>query len=171
MLRNNFSQLIQQKSFWADFVLAALLIGPIMAPFLVTWDIWGPSQVGRLIYTMGAYVCPQPIQAVPIAQGALMAVCMRCYGTLLGFLLLRLWFAIDHGSSWFWLPRYGMRGLIPFTILIMMYAAEFAGQVAGFWSFRNDVVLVAGLLTGIGLGLLFIPILHTNQVTKTAVFA
>jgi hypothetical protein len=91
-----------------------------------------------------------------------MAVCMRCYGTVLGLLLTRLLYAADSGTGRLWLARYGPRALPIFAGLIFTYAAEFAGQVAGLWSFNNLAVTVAGLITGTGLGLMFHPALQSQ---------
>ncbi len=144
----------------ADAVLVALLSGPLAAPFLQAWGLLVPRTVAGIIYTMGGYVCPQPAMAVPLAGSAIMAVCMRCYGTVLGLLLTRLWYAGDGGAGRAWLPQYGLRALPIFALLIFSYAAEFAGQVAGLWGFSNLVTTLAGLVTGVGLGLMFHPILQ-----------
>jgi uncharacterized membrane protein len=109
---------------------------------------------------MGMFVCPQPAQGLALYDGHIMAVCMRCYGTVLGLLLTRLLYAADAGAGRIWLPRYGLRGLLIFATLIGAYAAEFAGQVAGWWGFDNLVATAAGLITGAGLGLMFHPMLQ-----------
>jgi hypothetical protein len=95
-----------------------------------------------------------------------MAVCMRCYGTVLGLLLTRLLYAASAGDGDIWLPRYGLRALPIFAALILAYAAELAGQVFGWWGFDNLVVTVAGLISGAGLGLMFHPMLQ-GQSTAT----
>ena len=74
--------------------------------------------------------------------------------------LTRLLYAADAGAARIWLPRYGLRALPLFAVLIFSYAAEFAGQVNGLWSFDNLVVTAAGLMTGVGLGLMFHPLLQ-----------
>lgn len=106
---------------------------------------------------------PQPSLAVPLYHNNLMAVCMRCYGTVLGLLATRLWYAADGGAGRLWLPKYGLRALPIFALLIFTYAAEFAGQVAGLWGFDNTVTTIAGLITGVGLGLMFHPVLQARQ--------
>jgi uncharacterized membrane protein len=146
-----------RRGFLADAVLVALLLGPLAAPFLSSAGLFAPRAVSGIIYTMGTFVCPQPALGVVLYDGALMAVCMRCYGVLAGMLLTRLLYAADGGAGRLWLPRYGPRALPIFGALIFAYAAEFAGQVAGLWRFDNVVVTVAGLITGIGLGLMFHP--------------
>lgn len=150
----------------ADAVLAALLLGPLAAPYLQAWPQPAPRLVSGIIFTMGSFVCPQPAQGLALYDTNIMAVCMRCYGTVLGLLLARLAYAADSGASRFWLPRYGLRGLPIFAALIFAYAAEFAGQVAGLWQFDNWLVTLAGLITGIGLGLMFHPILQ-RQVAES----
>lgn len=144
----------------ADTVLAAMLLGPLAAPFLQAWGLLVPRTVSGIIYTMGSFVCPQPERGVPLYDGYIMAVCMRCYGTVLGLLLTRLWYAADTGAGRAWLPRYGLRGLPIFALLIFTYAAEFAGQVFGLWRFDNTITTLAGLATGVGLGLMFHPFLQ-----------
>ncbi|MFL5805474.1 MAG: DUF2085 domain-containing protein [Roseiflexaceae bacterium] len=150
----------------ADVVLAALLLGPLAAPLLRAWGLPVPHMVSGIIYTMGTFVCPQPARSLPFSDGQIMAVCMRCYGTVLGLLATRLLFAADGGAAWIWLPRYGLRALPLFAALIFAYAAEFAGEVAGWWAFDNPIVTIAGLISGIGLGLMFHPILQ-RRLPKT----
>ena len=146
----------------ADIILAALLLGPLAAPFLAAWGLLVPRGVSGIIYAMGTFVCPQPARGLPLFDGQIMAVCMRCYGTVLGLLLTRLLYAAGGGLSRVWLPRYGQRALPLFAILIFAYAAELAGQVAGLWPFDNLIVTVAGLSTGAGLGLMFHPLLQDS---------
>src|SRR5215510_3870070 len=146
----------------ADIILAALLLGPLVAPFLAAWDSLIPRGVSGIIYTMGTFVCPHPARGLRLYDGQIMAVCMRCYATVLGLLLTRLLYAADVGAARIWLPRYGLRAIPLFAALVFAYAAEFAGQVAGLWSFDNLVVTAAGLITGVGLGLMFHPLLQNG---------
>jgi uncharacterized membrane protein len=151
---------LHRRGLIGDVVLAGLLLGPLAAPFLQGWGLLVPRTVSGIIYTMGMFVCPQPAQGLALYDGQIMAVCMRCYGTLLGLLLTRLLYAADAGNGRIWLPHYGLRALPIFTVLIFTYAAEFAGQVGGLWGFNNLVATAAGLITGAGLGLMFHPILQ-----------
>jgi uncharacterized membrane protein len=158
------------RSLIADIVLAGLLLGPLAAPLLWAWGLLIPREVSGIIYTMGTFVCPQPAQAVALYDGNLMAVCMRCYATVLGLLLTRLWYAAERRGilangrlSSFWLPRHGPRALPIFATMIFAYPAEFAGQVVGLWRFDSAVVTIAGLITGVGLGLMFHPVLHDRR--------
>jgi uncharacterized membrane protein len=144
----------------ADVALAGLLLGPLAAPFLQAWGLLAPRTVSGAIYTMGMFVCPQPAQGLALYDRQIMAICMRCYGTVLGLLLTRLLYAADAGAGRGWLPRYRLRALPIFAALSFTYVAEFAGQVAGLWGFNNLVVMAAGLITGAGLGLMFHPILQ-----------
>src|SRR4029453_5030823 len=74
----------------ADLVLAGLLLGPLAAPFLQSRGLLVPRTVSGTIYTMGSFVCPQPALGVALYHDQIMAVCMRCYGTVLGLLITRL---------------------------------------------------------------------------------
>jgi uncharacterized membrane protein len=161
-LSAHLSRPIRWRGLIADVVLAALLLGPLAAPLLPAWGLLVPRTVSGIISTMGTFVCPQPARAIALYDGSFMAVCMRCYGTVLGLLITRLAYAVDGGAGWLWLPRYGVRSLPLFAALIIAYAAEFAGQVAGLWRFDNAVVTSAGLLTGLGLGLMFHPLLQST---------
>jgi uncharacterized membrane protein len=160
-LANRIARPIHWRSLIADVGLAGLLLGPLAAPFLLAWGLLVPRTISGVIYTMGMFVCPQPAQGIALYDGQIMAVCMRCYGTVLGLLLTRLLYAADPGAGRSWLPRYGLRALPIFAALIFAYAAEFAGQVAGLWGFNNLLVTVAGLITGVGLGLMFHPMLQS----------
>ena len=152
----------------ADVVLAGLLLGPLTAPFLQAWGSPVPHTASGVVYTMGMFVCPQPAHGVILYGGQIMAVCMRCYGTVLGLLLTRLLYAAHGGEGRLWLPQYGVRGLPIFAGLIFTYAAEFAGQVAGLWEFNNLVATAAGLITGLGLGLMFHPPLQEQSAATGA---
>src|SRR5215212_8217060 len=103
-LSTHIARPLRWRALLADAVLAALLLGPLAAPFLRAW-VQPASAISGIIYTMGSFVCPQPAQAVPLYDNNLMAVCMRCYGTVLGLLLTRLLYAADAGTSRFWLPQ------------------------------------------------------------------
>jgi uncharacterized membrane protein len=154
---------LTRRGLIADLILAALLLGPLAAPFLAAWGLLAPRAVADIVYTMGTFVCPQPARGLPLYEGQIMAVCMRCYATVLGLLLTRLLYAVDGGVGRIWLSRYGLRGLPMFALLIFAYAFEYAGQVAGLWPFDNFAVTVAGLITGVGLGLLFHPLLQDSR--------
>jgi hypothetical protein len=151
---------LRWRTLIADAVLAALLLGPLAAPFLQAWGQLAPRTVSGVVYAMGSLVCPQPARGLALYEANIMAVCMRCYAAVLGLLLTRMLYAADAGASRFWLPRYGLRVLPIFAALIFAYVAEFAGQIAGLWVFDNLWVTVAGLITGVGLGLMFHPILQ-----------
>jgi hypothetical protein len=157
---SSLSRPIHWRGLIADVVLAGLLLGPLAAPFLQAWGGVAPRAISGIIYTMGAFVCPQPARAPSLYAGNTMAVCMRCYGTVLGLLLARLLYAADGGAGCLWLPRYGPRALSMFAALILAYAAELAGEVAGLWRFDGLIVTLAGLITGAGLGLMFHPMLQ-----------
>jgi uncharacterized membrane protein len=148
---------LAQRGLLADLVLVALLLGPLAAPFLAALGLLVPRSVSGVIYTMGTFVCPQPARGLPFYDGQIMAVCMRCYATVLGLLLTRLLYAADRGAGRVWLSHYGLRALPVFAALIFAYAAEFAGEVGGLWNFDNLAVTAAGLITGVELGLMFHP--------------
>jgi uncharacterized membrane protein len=156
-------QTIARRGVIADAVLAGLLLGPLAAPLLWAWGLLVPHTISGTIYTMGTFVCPQPARGLPIYDSQIMAVCMRCYGTVFGMLVTRLLYAADAGVGRFWLPRYGRRALPLFAALIFAYAAEFAGEVAGLWPFVNPIVTIAGLISGVGLGLMFHPVLQHQE--------
>jgi uncharacterized membrane protein len=164
-LATHIARPIHWRGLIADVVLAGLLLGPLAAPFLQAWGLLVPRTVSGIIYTMGMFVCPQPAQGLALYDGQIMAVCMRCYATVLGLLLTRLLYAADTDAGRGWLPDYGLRALPIFAVLIFAYAAEFAGQVLGWWGFNNLLVTAAGLITGVGLGLMFHPILQRQAAT------
>jgi uncharacterized membrane protein len=156
--------LLQRRGLIADIVLAGLLLGPLAAPLLQAWGLLVPHAVSGIIYTMGGFVCPQPASSAILYDGRMMAVCMRCYGALLGLLLTRLLYLAHGGTGRLWLPQYQLRGLPIFGALIFAYAAEYAGQLAGLWHFDQLIVTSAGLLTGVGLGLMFHPLLQAQKI-------
>src|SRR5206468_12013883 len=106
-LARRISRPIQWRGMIADVVLAGLLLGPLAAPFLQAWGLLVPRTVSGIIYTMGMFVCPQPAQGLALYDGQSMAICMRCYGTVLGLLLTPLRYTADAGAGRGWPPRYG----------------------------------------------------------------
>jgi uncharacterized membrane protein len=144
----------------ADVILAGLVSGPVAAPFLAAtgWPIL--PQIAHIIYFMGDHVCPQPDMALTLMPPYLMAVCMRCFGTLMGLVATRYWFSVDQGQSRYWLHHYGLPGLILTLGLCLVYPFELYAQVWGWWEYHNWVVTMFGLISGLGLGAYIMPLLH-----------
>lgn len=149
-------------SFIADFILSGMVIGPFAAPFLAALDIANIPIIANIIYFMGHHVCPQPEMGVALKPPFLMAVCMRCYGTVTGLLLTRLQYSVTDGKGCYWLHQYGWSGAAIASILMMAYPLEFAAEFFGWWGFNNYVVSLFGLITGLAWGLFTMPILHEN---------
>lgn len=154
------------RSAIADFVLAGMVVGPLFAPFLSASMLPLLPGIAAIIYTMGMHVCPQPDMGLALVPPFTMAVCMRCYGTVLGLLITRLVYA-NGGTGFYWLTQYGLLGAMLTSLLMMAYPAELAAQVVGLWNFNNYVVTLFGLITGVGIGLFFWPILHNQAKTLT----
>ncbi len=146
--------------FWADFLLGGMVVGPLVAPFLGASGWAFLPGIAGIIYFMGGHVCPQPEMGVGLASPFIMAVCMRCYGTVTGLLVTRLLFGMTGGRGVYWLCRYGWVGVGISSLLMMAYPLELAAEVLGWWGFNNYVVSVFGLVTGLGWGLFSMPILH-----------
>src|SRR5262245_45745757 len=112
------------RSLIVDSVLAGLLIGPPVVPLLAMSGLFPLRFVAGTVYMMGSYVCPQPAMGVPLAGGRIMPVCMRCYGTLLGLLAVRLLYVTAGAVGPWWLARYGWRGAMLMGLLILAYPCE-----------------------------------------------
>ncbi|MCJ8279684.1 MAG: DUF2085 domain-containing protein [Rivularia sp. ALOHA_DT_140] len=151
---------INPVSFIADFLLTGMVVGPIAAPFLAASGMPILPQIASIIYFMGHYVCPQPDMGIELASPFIMAVCMRCYGTVLGLFITRLLYIADNGKSFYWLHQYGWNGASIATVFMMAYPLEMAAQILGWWSFHNNLVTPFGLITGLAWGLFTMPILH-----------
>jgi uncharacterized membrane protein len=147
-------------SFAADFLLAGMVAGPLIAPFLAGVDLPGIAIVAQIIYFMGNHVCPQPEMGVALSPPLIMAVCMRCYGTVTGLFLTRMLYVMNRGEGPFWLHQYGWAGVAIASCLMAAYPIELAAQTFGMWSFDNAVVSAFGLVTGLAWGLHAMPILH-----------
>ncbi|NJN49789.1 MAG: DUF2085 domain-containing protein [Alkalinema sp. RL_2_19] len=147
-------------SFVADFLLSGMVVGPLIAPFLAGVQVPGVPIVAQIVYFMGQHVCPQPEMGVMLSPPFMMAVCMRCYGTVTGLLLTRMLYALDKGRSGYWLHQYGWWGVAIASVLMAAYPIELAMQTAGIWAFDNVVVTIFGLITGLAWGLHAMPILH-----------
>lgn len=147
----------------ADFLLTGMVIGPIAAPFLAASELLILPQIAKIIYFMGNHVCPQPHMGIELASPFIMAVCMRCYGTVMGLFATRLLYIADKGKAFYWLHQYGWNGAAIATVLMMAYPLEMAAQILGWWSFHNIVVVPFGLITGLAWGLFTMPILHGSK--------
>lgn len=150
---------INWKSAIADIVVAGMVVGPLFAPFLSASGLLLLPGIAGIIYAMGMHVCPQPDMGLALMPPFTMAVCMRCYGTVMGVLITRLLYAFS-GGGFYWLTQYGLLGATLTSLMMIAYPAELAAQVFGLWSFNNYVVTLFGLITGVGMGLFFMPILH-----------
>ncbi|TVP56945.1 MAG: DUF2085 domain-containing protein [Nodularia sp. (in: Bacteria)] len=155
-------------SFIADFLLVGMVFGPPIAPFLAASDVSLLGRIADIIYFMGNHVCPQPDMGLDLAPPFIMAVCMRCYGTVSGLLFTRLLYAVTGGKGFYWLSRYGWNGAALASVLMMAYPLELAAQVFGLWEFNNYLVTPFGLVTGLAWGLFTMPILHGWQHSKFA---
>lgn len=145
-----------------DFLLAGMVIGPLAAPILAASGLPLLPSIADIIYFMGAHVCPQPDMGVELASPYIMAVCMRCYGTVAGLLITRLLYGVTGGKGFYWLNQYGWSGVAIATVLMMAYPVELAAEVLGWWNFHNYVVTLFGLTTGLAWGLFTMPILHES---------
>lgn len=153
----------QYRRWIADLVLAALVVGPPLAPFLVAATIPLVPIIGQIIYWMGQHVCPQPDMGLVLAPPHLMAVCMRCYGTVAALWVTRLLVGRDRGQGIYWLAQYGTGGIVLACIMMLAYPAELAAQGWGWWPYNNFVVTPFGFVAGLGLGLLIMPWLYRDQ--------
>lgn len=158
---------IRWVSLIADFLLLGMVVGPLVAPFLAASGLPLLPVVGDIIYFMGRHVCPQPDMGVILASPHIMAVCMRCYGTVTGLLVTRLLYGVTGGRGFYWLSQYGWSGVAVASVLMMAYPLELAAQVLGWWSFHNYVVTPFGLVTGLAWGLFTMPILHGGRMNAT----
>jgi uncharacterized membrane protein len=150
-------------SFIADFLLLGMVVGPLAAPFLAASGLLILPGIAEIIYFMGRHVCPQPEMGMMLASPFLMAVCMRCYGTVTGLLLTRLLLGVTGGKGFYWLHQYGWSGAALASVLMMAYPLELAADVLGWWSFNNSVVTLFGLVTGLAWGLFTMPLLHRSK--------
>ncbi len=156
------------RSLLADLVLAGLVSGPPAAPFLAASGLPLLPQIADIIYFMGVHVCPQPEMGLMLAPPHLMAVCLRCYGTVTGLLVTRWLYSRDQGRSPYWLHQYGFWGLGLTLLLCLVYPAELLAQVWGWWGYNNLVVFPFGLVSGLGLGAYLMPLLHNRPHSKVS---
>jgi uncharacterized membrane protein len=150
-------------SFSADFLLSGMVIGPIVAPFLAHTARPELGLIAQIIYFMGSHVCPQPDQGIALSPPDIMAVCMRCYGTVTGLFLMRGLYLINPGTGRYWLHQYGPWGVAIASVLMAAYPIELAIQTLGGWQYNNAIVTLFGLVTGLAWGLHAMPILHGDR--------
>ncbi|MDF5731215.1 MAG: DUF2085 domain-containing protein [Rhizonema sp. PD38] len=154
----------------ADFILAGMVLGPLAAPILAALRLPMFPLIADIIYFMGHYVCPQPDMGVTLAPPYIMAVCMRCYGTVTGLLITRLLYGVTNGNGFYWLTQYGWGGAVLTSFLMMAYPIELAAEVLNWWSFNNYLVFAFGLITGLAWGLFTMPILHEKKLKRSLIF-
>ncbi|MBG1268616.1 DUF2085 domain-containing protein [Nostoc sp. WHI] len=154
---------ISWVSLIADFMLAGMVVGPLAAPFLAASGVSLLGGIADIIYFMGNHVCPQPTMGLGLASPFIMAVCMRCYGTVTGLLITRLLYGVSGGKDFYWLSQYGWNGAALASVLMMAYPLELAAEVLGLWNFNNYLVTPFGLITGLAWGLFTMPLLHGWQ--------
>ncbi|QLE51731.1 DUF2085 domain-containing protein [Nostoc sp. C057] len=169
MTRVAFNEELQVNwiSLIADFLLVGMVFGPPIAPFLAASGVSLLPGIADIIYFMGNHVCPQPTMGLDLAPPYIMAVCMRCYGTVTGLLITRLLYGVTGGKGFYWLSQYGWSGMAIASVLMMAYPLELAAQIFGLWSFNNYLVTPFGLITGLAWGLFTMPIFHGWRVAKT----
>lgn len=148
------------SSLLADLVLAGLVSGPPAAPFLAAAGLPLLPEIAKIIYFMGVHVCPQPEMGLMLMPPYLMAVCLRCYGTVLGLLFTRLLYHRTQGRGAYWLHAYGVWGLLLTILLCLFYPAELLIQRWGGWGYHHWVVFPFGWVSGVGLGAYIMPLLH-----------
>jgi Predicted membrane protein (DUF2085) len=151
---------LRSLSFFADFLLSGMVVGPIAAPYLAASGWLLLPGISQIIYFMGERVCPQPDLGITLAAPHIMAVCMRCYGTIAGLLMTRILYAITRGRGFYWLHQYGWNGPAIAAMLMLAYPAELAAEVFSGWAYDNYTVTLFGLITGLGWGLITMPVLH-----------
>ncbi|MEO1402812.1 MAG: DUF2085 domain-containing protein [Cyanobacteria bacterium J06635_1] len=154
------SQKLPWLSLIADIVLAGLALGPVAAPFLAASGLSLLPLISDIIYWMGVHVCPQPEMGIALMPPHIMAVCMRCYGTVAGLVVMRWLHRQDQGLSSYWLHQYGLPGFVLTILLCLVYPAELYAQNWGWWGYHNWVVFPFGLVSGLGLGAYIMPLLH-----------
>ncbi|MEO0456577.1 MAG: DUF2085 domain-containing protein [Cyanobacteria bacterium P01_A01_bin.114] len=154
------SQKLPWRSLMADIVLAGLASGPVAAPFLAASGLPLLPLIADIIYGMGMHVCPQPEMGIALMPPHIMAVCMRCYGTVAGLVVMRWLYRQDRGRSRYWLNHYGLAGVGLTILLCLAYPAELFAQNWGWWGYHNWLVFPFGLVSGVGLGAYIMPLLH-----------
>jgi uncharacterized membrane protein len=150
-----------RKSVVADVILLALVGGPLAAPFLASTSLPLLPLIANIIYFMGDRVCPQPDMGLALSPPHIMAVCMRCYGTLLGLVAMRWLMSRSTGREAYWLQQYGFAGFFATLLLCLAYPAELWAQYWGWWGYDNILVTAFGAIAGLGLGSYIMPLLHS----------
>ena len=151
----------------ADVVLIGLVSGPLAAPFLRASGLYPLTLIADIIYTMGEVVCPQPEMGLTLIDSHKMAVCMRCYGTLAGVVMMRWLYSRDQGKSAYWLEQYGLWGFAATFIICLAYPFELALQGASWWGIHHWLMTLFGLIAGLGLGAYIMPLLYQSEGQKT----
>lgn len=161
----NLQSLAQRPwSHWlADGLWLALVSGPFAAPFLAASGVPLLGQIADIIYAMGVRVCPQPELGLALAPPHIMAVCMRCYGTVMGLVLMRVLYSRDRGRSPYWLAQYDLWGFALAFAFCMFYPAELAFQGFEGWPVNNGLMTLFGWLAGLGLGAYLMPLIYTSE--------
>jgi len=157
------------RSVLADAVLLALVSGPVAAPFLEASGLFPLTTIAQIIYAMGQAVCPQPDMGLPLVGDHIMAVCMRCYGTVAGLVAMRWLYQRTQGEGAFWLEQYDVFGFALCFVICLAYPLELALQNYSTWPVNPLVMSSFGLVAGLGLGAYIMPPLHHRAAVEAAV--
>lgn len=155
------------KPVLADVVLLGLVSGPLAAPFLRASGIFPLTTIADIIYTMGQAVCPQPEMGLALVGTHQMAVCMRCYGTVAGLVMMRWLYHRDRGRSRYWLEAYGLWGFALTFVICLAYPLELALQKYSWWGMNHGVMTGFGLIAGLGLGAYLMTSLYGDERLST----
>jgi uncharacterized membrane protein len=145
---------LKKTDFNVLFMYALILAGSlvwVVAIFLAPYLKSRNSPVGALIYALFAPVCHQiPGRSFSLV-GHPLAVCARCLGIYLCFLLGTLLYPIGGRLTRIRLPQ-----LRTFLVISAPIAADTAANFLRLWSSSNVLRLATGLLWGLLLPFYFI---------------
>lgn len=144
-----------------DLLLALMIIGPVVAPFLAASNIWLLERIAYwIIYPIGRFICPQDHYSVELGS-QLMAVCSRCYAAIGGLFLVRLALTSDPAGRG--IPArlarwWAARGMAQRALLILaifaLWAVDVRAEHLGWWHWGHATMVVTGPIIGFGVGFL-----------------
>ena len=137
------------------FMLSGLLVGPLFTQ--LGGPLFGP--IGRFVYALGAWICPEPAQNFIQVAGYAEVVCLRCMAALGGLLIVRMLFARPVSlNRWWHRLTWPQRALVAAPVLAV-WQLDIYAIWNGWWASPAWVQTLGGVFLGLAIGFLVYPLL------------
>jgi hypothetical protein len=140
---------------WWQVLLVLALLGQFLGPLFVSARVWPFAPIGRLIYWLGAAICPDSAGA-PIFLGRPMIVCLLCSGALIAVTAVTFSYPRPPGM---WRAWRSIPSLAHFAVIAALIAPWLWGYIemtARLAMLSQPAMFALGLVGGLGVALLVV---------------